>query len=280
MSERRSKSRRAPIVHRGVDYESRALSGHNPEERALAEAWERENTGDRWSGGGILESLLASASVRISMETRAGLLALAEDRRVTARDALVAATVVQWLGTSCGFAFLQQALLAGGWRIEKADILECERNERDEARAERRRRWKRIAARRADGSARSGCSALMLEILGAVSMSRDARTCRGGTDHTRHQEIAYCSGGQAPKPAPCPFCAAIVEEQNAKARQTTELAVLAALARESQAEAAEWERRAREEVRRTAAAEEKLRIISEYTPPPTTGRMIELEDET
>ena len=34
------------------------------------------------------------------------------------RDAMIAATVVQWLGTNCGRAFLDQALRQVGMRIE------------------------------------------------------------------------------------------------------------------------------------------------------------------
>jgi len=33
------------------------------------------------------------------------------------RDATIAATIVQWLGTNCGFAFLCEALKADGWDI-------------------------------------------------------------------------------------------------------------------------------------------------------------------
>lgn len=39
-------------------------------------------------------------------------------RGATQRDARVAATVVQWLGTACGYSFLERCLKEAGFKIE------------------------------------------------------------------------------------------------------------------------------------------------------------------
>ena len=69
----------------------------NPDEQKFAEAWEKLNvsrvTGEL-DGRGTLDYLLANDSNYPSGE-------------VSERDRYVAATVIQWLGSPCGKAFLR-----------------------------------------------------------------------------------------------------------------------------------------------------------------------------
>lgn len=60
----------------------------NPQERKFAAAWKLEN-----KNGHVLSWLLGYGDRRVD---------------VTDRDALVAATVIQWLGSSVGQAFLEE----------------------------------------------------------------------------------------------------------------------------------------------------------------------------
>ena len=70
----------------------------NPMERRFAEIWERMNTdcAGRVNGRGVLDFMLAEDPNRPSGE-------------VTDRDREVAATVIQWLGSSVGQGFLDEA---------------------------------------------------------------------------------------------------------------------------------------------------------------------------
>lgn len=66
----------------------------NPMENRFAAKWQEEN--DRTIGNGLLEYLLGDGSKAA--------------RDVTDRDRLVAATVVQWLGSQVGQHFLKKVL--------------------------------------------------------------------------------------------------------------------------------------------------------------------------
>ena len=68
---------------------------HNPNEAIFAEAWRKMN--ERYTGrpNGVLAYLLAPAPG-------------APDYKFTERDAQVAATVIQWLGSPIGFVFLAE----------------------------------------------------------------------------------------------------------------------------------------------------------------------------
>lgn len=99
------------IEHIGFHLD-RVRCEHNPLEAALVECWRKENqplgrTPTLWS---LLcrdpWSLLRSESERPD--------AL---RYVTQRDARVAATIVQWMGTNCGRDFLERAYREAGWNL-------------------------------------------------------------------------------------------------------------------------------------------------------------------
>lgn len=91
------------IVHRGFAH-SRTLTGTQFEdaarEKALADRWEDDNppVGSRGTQP-VLNALIPDC---------------------TQRDASVAATVVQWMGSQVGFAFLQEALAQAGLEIVKS----------------------------------------------------------------------------------------------------------------------------------------------------------------
>lgn len=91
------------------DYRTRIDDDRGKLEAALVEAWRRENA--RGTSGGtakILRRLLAidldGIGDEISIEP-------------TQRDATVTTALVQWLGTNCGIAFLQEAFAAGGCNL-------------------------------------------------------------------------------------------------------------------------------------------------------------------
>lgn len=91
-----------PIVHQGLGH---ARVPYNPKERAFAKAWEQENE----PHSHILQSMLSH------MPTPLG-------RVVTPRDAQIAATVIQWLGSPIGSHFLASVQ---GQIAAQADDLEA-----------------------------------------------------------------------------------------------------------------------------------------------------------
>lgn len=68
---------------------------NNPLEEAFAVAWEKENLP---GGKGVLDYLLA-ANVNFPKQGE-----------VSERDRVVAATVIQWLGSECGRYFIESVL--------------------------------------------------------------------------------------------------------------------------------------------------------------------------
>jgi hypothetical protein len=88
---------------RGYGYER---TQHNALEKAFADAWEQENQPRPGinHGGGILQDLFYNRAGRPIHE-------------VTDSERMVAATVVQWLGTNVGFSFLTEILRKQGFRI-------------------------------------------------------------------------------------------------------------------------------------------------------------------
>ena len=99
------------VVDRSIKHEpctrSKARHEYNPIERALAEEWVKENR-ER----SILQ-LLFTQDVQLSsvwwVPERV--------RCITARDAEIVATVIQWLGSNVGTCFLQRAWHHAGWEL-------------------------------------------------------------------------------------------------------------------------------------------------------------------
>lgn len=83
-------------------------------ERIFAERWLHENNERRYTGGSILQCLfLRDSGLPWSLFSyrRPRLL-------INRRDAMVAATVIQWLGTNVGYCFLEDCIRRAGGRIE------------------------------------------------------------------------------------------------------------------------------------------------------------------
>jgi hypothetical protein len=99
----------------------RRLNEHNPREVAFAAQWDQEH---EWRD--VLQSLCSpecdpddKGAVRVwnpGSLTGYRLFPLGE---TTERDRIIAATVVQWLGSNVGMSFLHEALGRCGYRVEK-----------------------------------------------------------------------------------------------------------------------------------------------------------------
>lgn len=88
-------------------------------ENSLSEHWQKENIkrGGINYGQGILQDLF--------FETIGNPLNILSREvchlKITNRDRLISATVIQWLGTNCGFCFLKESLSKAGYDIVKRD---------------------------------------------------------------------------------------------------------------------------------------------------------------
>jgi len=85
----------------------------NTLERIFSEHWQRETEprGSVNSGFGILQELFIRTKGSGMFESRKF------DLLINQRDATVAATVIQWLGTNCGFGFLSGVLRECGYDL-------------------------------------------------------------------------------------------------------------------------------------------------------------------
>ena len=92
---------------------------HNPREKAFADQWEKENVPIRGMnyGHGILQDLFFCGDpywnpMRMRRCTK----------RISNRERMIVATIVQWLGSNIGWAFLQDALKQCGYEIVKRNV--------------------------------------------------------------------------------------------------------------------------------------------------------------
>lgn len=94
-------------ANRGFKYE-RTKWERGDLEKAFADHWEDENEVRAWlnQGHGLLQNLFFDGE-HFPRCTHV----------VTPSERYVAATVIQWLGTNCGFAFLQECLRECGYYI-------------------------------------------------------------------------------------------------------------------------------------------------------------------
>lgn len=100
------------LIHRSWTW-TRTLYIPGDLERAFADCWEEENVPKSYlnQGRGTLQNLFfRSTGTGIF---RRNILVT----EINNRDAMIAATVVQWLGTNCGFCFLRRVLEKCGHRI-------------------------------------------------------------------------------------------------------------------------------------------------------------------
>ena len=88
-------------LHRGAGFDRTDTDRENPRERVYAKAWNRENTGDPM-GWSLLDKLCGERdSSRRNAVGEPDLV-----RPCTERDHMIAASVIQWLGSNCGQAFV------------------------------------------------------------------------------------------------------------------------------------------------------------------------------
>ena len=105
--ERKPKSRKAKErrkLHHGLD--RHRLEWHASDlEQAFADLWEKENEEHpgRNYGFGTLQDLMVRSTGGSMYNMRVPFW-------ITQRERVIAATVIQWLGTNCGFCFLCNAL--------------------------------------------------------------------------------------------------------------------------------------------------------------------------
>lgn len=83
-------------------------------EKALSRLWRKENQKRHWlnCGFGVLQDLFFNSA----HFDRTKIFPLTT---ITKRDRVIAATVVQWLGSNCGFTFLCKAMDNCGYKIVK-----------------------------------------------------------------------------------------------------------------------------------------------------------------
>lgn len=96
------------------------LNEHNPREVAFAHQWDKEHC---WHD--ILQSLCSQECGPDDEGAVRVLDPICNHKRfplgnVTGRDRIVAATVIQWLGSNVGMCFLEDALRQCSYRVERA----------------------------------------------------------------------------------------------------------------------------------------------------------------
>ena len=139
---RKAKQRRG-LLHQGLDRHRLKNPECSKLERAFADAWEDKNKpGPLDFGHGILQDLM--------FRNRPGEIVDRHFKRVpfwiTQREAVIVATIIQWLGTNCGFGFLRTVLQKCDYAIEDVSEQELERKKAFgamEAKAEKYKRKKR-----------------------------------------------------------------------------------------------------------------------------------------
>ncbi len=86
-------------------------------ENSLSKNWKAEQKRKNINyGHGILQDLFINPSGSMFKNDSAL-------TKITDRDRLIAATVIQWLGTNCGMCFLNEAMIEAGYKIVKDDTL-------------------------------------------------------------------------------------------------------------------------------------------------------------
>lgn len=112
--ERRKKEGDGRLVHQGFHHRRvEGFYGRDGEmEYEFAREWEKENRpeGGRSYGLGLLQNLLIREDKRWGIFHKPIIW-------LTPRDAAVAAEVIQWLGTNCGFCFLRQVMEKSGYTL-------------------------------------------------------------------------------------------------------------------------------------------------------------------
>lgn len=104
--------------HKGYRHE-RMKWDDNDRERAFYQHWRKENKHRSWInfGQGILQDLFAIPAKSGHWWKRIE----GWNIVINKRDQYIVATVIQWLGTNCGWCFLNEVLNKCGYEIVKTD---------------------------------------------------------------------------------------------------------------------------------------------------------------
>lgn len=106
------------FVHKGVLFRRTQDDCHHGRmEKAFAEHWDREQKPKAYVNYGV--GALAWIVTGRFEKNIFGHDWTPHPEELTQRDATVAASVVQWLGTNVGFCFLEETLRDAGYRIER-----------------------------------------------------------------------------------------------------------------------------------------------------------------
>jgi len=100
-------ARKRKLVHKGIWFDrTKVKDGTSPREKAFADTWKKENVPRR-------HFPFSNSCSRLEMLMRDGsrLIPVSEE------SATAVATIVQWLGSNFGWAFLEAALHNAGYRI-------------------------------------------------------------------------------------------------------------------------------------------------------------------
>lgn len=91
------------------------ITGSVNRERVFADAWEDENEPREWLnfGQGILQDLF--------MERESWQHQPSATHVINRRERMIVATVIQWLGSNCGWCWLNQCLNKCGYRLDRID---------------------------------------------------------------------------------------------------------------------------------------------------------------
>lgn len=86
---------------------------HNDRELAFQQQWIKENRMERGinMGNGILQDLFTFQRQRSNLKDI--------ELEISKRERMIVATVIQWLGTNCGWSFLELSLKKCGYKITK-----------------------------------------------------------------------------------------------------------------------------------------------------------------
>jgi hypothetical protein len=105
---------------RRTKYQPSNIPGWINRERIFSEAWEDENEPRRYLnfGHGILQDLFFERVPHWPFTPVA-------THRITRRERMVTATAIQWLGSNCGWCWLEKTLRKCGYML-----VECEPNNR------------------------------------------------------------------------------------------------------------------------------------------------------
>jgi len=107
-------------VDKGYKFE-RTKHEHGDREKIFYKQWKKENKQLRWLnfGQGILQDLFAITGNNPFNFMRGGLIGW--KLIINRRDRYIVATVMQWLGTNCGWCWLEETLRKCGYRLEKIE---------------------------------------------------------------------------------------------------------------------------------------------------------------